>query len=64
VHRYALDTLAGPDRDPADALPVVIRLAEAVLTAQARELPDYAPSQESAGRTPNVEVEHSCGPDS
>jgi AcrR family transcriptional regulator len=34
------DTLAGPDRDPADALPVVIRLAEAVLTAQARELPD------------------------
>ena len=33
------DTLAGPDRDPADALPVVIRLAEAVLTTRARELP-------------------------
>jgi hypothetical protein len=33
------DTLAGPDGDIADALPVVTRLAEAVLTAQARELP-------------------------
>jgi AcrR family transcriptional regulator len=33
------DTLAGPDRDLADALPVLTRLAEAVLTAQARELP-------------------------
>jgi AcrR family transcriptional regulator len=33
------DTVAGPDRDLADALPVVTRLTEAVLTAQARELP-------------------------
>jgi hypothetical protein len=33
------DMLAGPDRDLADALPVVTRLAEAALTAQVRELP-------------------------
>jgi AcrR family transcriptional regulator len=33
------DTLAGPDRDLADALPAVNRLAESVLTAQMRELP-------------------------
>jgi AcrR family transcriptional regulator len=34
------DTLAGPDRDLADALPLVTRLAEAVLSMQVRELPD------------------------
>ena len=34
------DTLAGPDRDLADALPIVIRLAKAALSIQARELPD------------------------
>jgi AcrR family transcriptional regulator len=33
------DTLAGPDRDLADALPVVIRLAETALATQPRELP-------------------------
>jgi hypothetical protein len=34
------DTLAGPDRDLADALPIVIRLAKAALSIQARELRD------------------------
>jgi AcrR family transcriptional regulator len=34
------DTLAGPDQDLAQALPIVTRLAEAMLPIQARELPD------------------------
>lgn len=33
------DTLAGPDRGLADALPLVTRLADAILSMQARELP-------------------------
>ena len=33
------DTLAGPDRSLADALPLVTRLADAVLSMRARELP-------------------------
>ena len=33
------DTLAGPDRDLADALPIVTRLARAALSIQAPELP-------------------------
>jgi hypothetical protein len=33
------DTLGGPDRDLADALPLVTRLADAVLAVQTRGLP-------------------------